>query len=338
MVTIKDIADALGVAPSTVMRALADSSRINPKTKKWVQQMAEEMGHVANAAAKLMRGHDSTLIGLLIPDIENSFYAQVTKSVSDVCNASGFQLALALSDDNPTFEERHIRELVAARSAGIVIVPTANLTEKSAALLATKNVAQLIRKNPTLEANWYGIDDFDAIRTATQYLLDLRHPRIGLICGEDALSSGRERHEGYVVALREQGLELDSELIMRGPPNANFAKGAANQLSALPHPPSAIIAAGAGLSEGLLNAAARWKPCGEEGISLIGYSECNAFRWWRGTGLITIDLPVRQITTDLCSALLEHIEAKSLQTDPVKNHIYSSHLLLRGSVTPFAEG
>jgi len=334
MVTIKDIARALSVSPSTVTRALADSPRISPRTRRRVKLKAEELGYVANSAAKLMRGQNSSLVGLLIPDIENSFYAQVAKNVSDVCNRSGFQLMLAVTEDNPVYEERHIRELVSARCAGIVIVPTAEPSEQSTSLLAGKNLAQLIRKNDALNANWYGIDDSRAMHSATRYLLDLRHQRIGFICGEEQLISANERYQGYVNALQERGIAIDETIIKRGPPNSRFAEKSAHQLLSLGNPPSAIISAGAGLSEGMLNAAASWSNDQRDEISLIGYSENNAFRWWNGSGLTTIDLPIKQITSELCTALLESVNSSAPAADIKDYHLYQSHLLLRGSTKP----
>lgn len=334
MVTIKNIASKLGVSPSTVTRALADSERISARTRKLVQRTAAEMGYVADTAARTMRSRESRLIGLLIPDIENSFYAQIAKAFSDVCNAQGFQLILAVSDDDPSIEERHVRALVSAHAAGIAIVPTASLSGQTASLLSSRTTAQLIRRNDALSTDWYGVDDVDALRNATNRLLDFGHRRIGLLCGEDQLNSARDRHQGYVSALCERGAPYDPSLVMRGPPRAAFSQMAVNRLRSSARPPSAIIAAGAGLSEGMLNAAATWNNADHEALSLVGYCDCNAFRWWGEAGLTAIDLPVRQIARDLCTALIGRARAKGDEPGQPQNHLYQSQLVLRGSVRP----
>ena len=273
MITIKDIADKLGVSPSTVTRALADNPRIGKETRRRIQHAALKMGYVANAAAKSVRGKQSTLIGLLIPDIENSFYARIAKAFSDVCNQHRFQLALAVSDDDPEIEERHIRELVEARCAGVAIVPSPGLSIQSARWLSSTNTAQLIRRSERLTTDWYGINDIDALKHATGCLLDLGHRRIGLICGEDSLNSGRDRHRGYLAALEARSMRPDPELIRRGPPRAAFARQAAHALLQLDPPVTALLAAGAGLSEGMLNAMAQKFDGNEYSVSLIGYSD-----------------------------------------------------------------
>ncbi|NJN45808.1 MAG: LacI family transcriptional regulator [Candidatus Competibacteraceae bacterium] len=337
MITVKDIANKLGVSPSTVTRALANSSRISLKTKKLVQRTAAEMGYVPNAAAKTMRGEENSLIGLLIPDIENNFYAQIAKAFSEVCNSHDFQLTLAVSDDNPNIEERHIRQLVAARCAGIAIVPTATLTQQSVSLLASRNTAQLIRRNSALNTDWYGINDTDALRSATNCLLDLNHRRIGLICGEPALDSGNDRYQGYASALQARNIPLDPTLIMRGPPRTRFAQAATNRLRALSHPPSAIVAAGAGLSEGMLNAVATWSKDDQHAFSLIGYSDSSAFSWWGGSGLTAIALPIHQIAADLCGKLIQLARDKTSRLAESEDYLYDSHLILRGSVRPYKD-
>src|SRR5581483_1504276 len=77
MVTIKDIAARLQVSPSTVGWALADDPRLSAATKKKVSEVANEMGYVANLAARMMRGVSSNLVGLVLPDIRNSFYSTI---------------------------------------------------------------------------------------------------------------------------------------------------------------------------------------------------------------------------------------------------------------------
>src|SRR5438552_15083875 len=82
MVTIKDIATRLGVSPSTVGRALADDPRISSAMKQKVQEIADEIGYVANRAARMMRGVSSNLARLIVPDITNNFYSTIAHALS----------------------------------------------------------------------------------------------------------------------------------------------------------------------------------------------------------------------------------------------------------------
>lgn len=334
MVTVKDIASKLGVSASTVTRALANNPRISDKTRKLVQKTAVEMGYVVDTAAQTMRKRSSTLIGLIIPDVENSFYARIAKAFSDVCNKEGYQLTLAVSEDNSETEEHHIRQLISAKCAGIALVPTSNLTPQSVSLLKNRNLAQLIRRSNQLDTDWYGINDQAALKEVTERLLDMGHRRIGLICGQENLNSGKDRYEGYALALKARSINIDEGLVFRGAPRSAFAQKSANQMQVMPSPPSAIIAAGAALSEGMLNAVSSWPAKDQNNISLIGYSDCNAFRWWGTSGLTAIDLPITQIATDLCTALITRAKTENIAEHKPVDFLYDSHLILRGSVRP----
>ena len=195
-------------------------------------------------------------------------------------------------------------------------------------------MAQLIRRCPDLEADWYGVKDDDALESAAKFLINLKHRRIGLICGSDPYTSGRARYQGYVSALTRAGIDLESDLIFRGAPRRKFGQSAANRLRGLRHPPTAIVAAGAGLTKGMLNEAAMWNDDGAASrpISLVGYGDCPAFRWWKGGGLTTVDLPIHQMASDMCINLIQRSTAVGESPLPVQSHQYTSHLIVRGSV------
>ncbi len=333
MITIKDISSHLGVSPSTVTRALADSPRISAKTRQLVRETAANMGYVPNTAAKTMRNQSSRLIGLLIPDIENSFYARIAKAFSEVCNHQDFQLMLAVSDDNADVEERLVRQLVSARCEGIAIVPSANLTAMSAKLLSAYNCAQLIRQHVDLQLDWFGVNDEEALRNAVNHLIDLKHQRIGLICGDEDLNSARDRYRGYCVAHQQNGLQIDEDLVIRGAPRVKFAQQAIHRFKSMQYPPTAIISAGAGITEGMLNGISEWSADRMQAVSLIGYSDTNFCKWWGGSGLTTIDLPVHQIAADLCLMLIQRARGGK-DMDKPSDYVYNSELILRGSVHP----
>src|SRR6202012_1923567 len=115
MITIKDIAERLELSVSTVGRALTGHPPTSRDTKQRGRPMADELGYVANAAARVMRGGSSHLIGLLIPDIRSTFYSMVAHSLSKCFEREGFHLALSITDDDRDIESKQVRELVSAR-------------------------------------------------------------------------------------------------------------------------------------------------------------------------------------------------------------------------------
>ena len=125
MTTARDIAERLDLSVSTVGRALADDRRISAETKLRVQQVAEELGYVVNRAARMMRGARSPVVGLVVPDVRNSFYSTVAHALTETMGARNHQVMLCETGDDKQTELRQIRGLAAAQVSGVVIVPTA---------------------------------------------------------------------------------------------------------------------------------------------------------------------------------------------------------------------
>ena len=328
-VTIKDIARELGVAPSTVTRALAGSPRISAETASRVRRQAEAMGYVVDATARAMQRGTSALVGLLVPDIQNHFYATMAHRIAEQCRRHDHQLVLAVSEDDPGLESEHVRALVGARCAGVLITPSPRMTPSTCRLLADVPTVQLIRHHTGLDADGFGIDDSQAIHTATRYLLDLGHERIGLLCGNERLDTALARRDGYATAMHEQGLAPDPDLIEICEPRAEQGRTAALRLLSKPNPPSAVIAAGAALTEGLLDAISGL--AAEAPPSLLGFGDQAALRWWQGGGLTTIDLPLDAVADAASERLFEQIASGVTATDGPSFERFEARIILRGS-------
>ena len=331
MVTIKDIARALGVSPSTVTRALAGSNRISAETTRRVREKAETMGYVADSSARAMQSGTSSLIGLLMPDIQNNFYSTMARAASEHCRAHGFQLVLSVTEDDPDLEEQQIRALVGARCAGALIVPTSGLSPTSQRLLHNVPKVQMVRRCHTLQADGFGFDDRKAIATACGYLLDLGHRHIGLLVGEQAIDTAQARKAGYVDAHNDRGLEPDANLIRTGAPRTGHGRDATEALLQATDKPTAIIAAGSALTEGMLDAVASHEDEVSREVSLLGFGDNPAFRWWRGGGLTTVSLPLEEIVTAACKQLFSLIHGQAGDTSFTS---LETGLVLRASTRP----
>ena len=199
-------ARALNISHTTVSRALADSPKISVETKLRVRHAVEELGYVPSASAGMMRGARSSLIGLVVPDPQNDFYATVAKTVADALAARSMQLLLSVTDDDSERELRELRGLLETRPAGISIVPTAKPRPETVSLLKHVETVQLVRKQESLGANSVLIKDREGTFAATQHLITYGHKRIAFIGGDASLSTGRDRLAGFETALKEHGL------------------------------------------------------------------------------------------------------------------------------------
>lgn len=335
MVTTRDIADRVQLAVSTVGRALADDPRISEPTKIRVRQAATELGYVGNRAARMMRGASSNVVGLVIPDIRNSFYITVAHELSGIMAAQDYQLLLAETNDDRLLERRHVRELSASRAAGVVIAPTARPHEESVTLLRGIPHVQLLRKHPLLGSQWFGLDDHRTLRDATTHLLKLGHTRIAYIGASSELPTGQQRLEGYTQALREAGLSRRANLVEMGAPSSiDHGREAARRLLKLPTRPTAIVLGSVQHTIGVLDELLKMGVDVPKDLSVIGFGDESAFGWW-GPGLTTISLPISDVAA---SCGLWFVRRLDNPPEPGDNKPYESvstgSLVLRGSTAP----
>ena len=333
MVTTRDIAERLQLSVSTVGRALADDHRISEQTKFRVRQAAVEMGYVANRAARMMRGASSNVVGLVIPDIRNSFYSTIAHELSKNLGAQGFQLMLSETDDDRMVELRNLHELSASRVAGVIIVPTSRPHSESVKLLYAIPHVQLLRKHPALGSQWFGVDDFDALHQATAHLVAQGHTRIGYIGGIAELPTGAERLKGFRSALSEGNLPSRAGPIELGPPSSiEHGRQAVRRLLAGPSAPTAIALGAVQLTLGVLEELVRMGVKVPKDLSVVGFGDEPGFSWW-GPGLTTVSLPIQAVAVG-CGLWL----MRRLSTEPADDTSYTSvspgSLIVRGSTAP----
>jgi DNA-binding LacI/PurR family transcriptional regulator len=308
MVTIKDIARVVGVANSTVARALNDHPRISDETKIRVRAAARDLGYVVHSAARLMRGESSMVIGLTVPDINDDFFVTVARAVAGVCRESGFQLMLSITDDDPDAEYEHIRALAGAQAAGAIIVPTSAPLKESQALLRRLPFVQLARHLAELRSDWFAIDDERGLREATGHLIGYGHRRIAYLGPSPDLSTGQDRLMGFHSSLLAAGIAADPALVWLGgasvlDPMAAFS---AFREMYLAHKPTAVIAGGSLIAAGMLRATSDLGLSVPGDLSVIGYNDVPLYQSWRPQ-LTAIALPVREMALSGATLLIRRI-------------------------------
>ena len=296
MVTIKDIAARLGVSASTVGRALADDPRISSGMKQKVQEVADEIGYVANRAARMMRGVSSNLVGLIVPDIRNSFYSTIAHALSKCLEQDGFQLTLSETDDDRTVELRHVRELVSANVVGMILVPSAKPLPETVRLLKAMPHVQLLREHAALGQQWFGIDDSKALGLAVGHLLELGHRRIAYMGPSIELATGAARLKGYRAALAPAAAWDATLEVCGSPSDTDFGREALRRLLALPKPPTALVLGAVQHTYSVLDECLSLGLRIPDELSVVGFGDEPGFRWW-GPGLTTVGLPVSELAT-----------------------------------------
>ena len=334
-VTAQDIAQRLGLSVSTIGRALADDPRISVTTKARVKATADSLGYVANAAAQIMRGGSSKLVGLVLPDIRNDFYATIAQALSACCDREGYRLALSITDDDRDVEARQVKELVGARVAGIIVVPTANPRRETLTMLHGLPKVQLLRNLPALAADWFGIDDEHCMEVGTRHLLDLGHHRIAYVGGEPSLTTGMARVSGFRAAFRASGVDPAMAAEELGPTTVAFGAQATARLLASSKKPTAMITGSVQVTLGVLETLREQRVLVPGQLSLVGFGDPPWFKWL-GEGLTTLHMPIEELATACGLWFLNRLRSKQAAGRP-HTSITRASLILRSTTGPCAQ-
>ncbi|XBH20810.1 LacI family DNA-binding transcriptional regulator [Jonesiaceae bacterium BS-20] len=196
MPTVRDVAKLAGVSISTVSRALSMPHMVNPGTRALVITAAEELGYQPNAAAQGLRSGVTKNIGLVIPDLENPFFATITKGVQARARNEGYAVFIADSDEDTELELRLIANL-SKQVDGLILASPRATDQELLEVLGTKPLVLLNRKVTGLPA--VIVDNQDGIAQAIGHLRALGHTKIAFASGPAHSWSSIQRE----VAVRE---------------------------------------------------------------------------------------------------------------------------------------
>lgn len=209
-VSARDVAQRAGVSVSTVSRTLAKPQSVAPATREKVLVAARELGYRTNPAARTLITGRTRAIGLVVPDLENPFFASITKGVQKRAEMAGFALLIADSDEEPGQEAELVRTMSQHVDGILLCSPRAadQVIEELAAEVPLVLVNRRVGDLPSVT-----VDNRDGVRQAIAHLRALGHRRIAYVGGPHGSWSNGERLEAF-TALRED--YPDSDLIDLG--------------------------------------------------------------------------------------------------------------------------
>ena len=213
-VTLADIARELGVSKMTVSRAINNHPLIHAETRARVLEVARRLNYQPNQHARALATNRSYLIGIVVPDLMNLYFAEVARAIESIARPAGFQLVICSTDEDPTREIGEVEALL-QRTDGLIISSVLPPTEAKAYRTMIKEGAKLVLVDRTmarLPCPMVATDNARVGRLATDHLIGLGYRRIGHLRG-DASSVSADRFDGYKAALGEHHLPFDDRLV-----------------------------------------------------------------------------------------------------------------------------
>ncbi len=215
---MKDIAEDLGVSLMTVSKALRNHGDVAEKTRRRVLQRARELNYHPNLTARGLASRRTFLIGLIVPDMMHSFFAEVARGIGDRLEPQGYQILISNSGERLERELQQIRSLVGRSVDGLIVASAADrASAQLTQALATGSGRYVLidRTIAGLNANYVGVDNEEIGFLATSHLIEQGCTRVAHIRGP-AISTGTGRLRGYRHALESQGLGFSAEYTSGG--------------------------------------------------------------------------------------------------------------------------
>jgi DNA-binding LacI/PurR family transcriptional regulator len=345
--TIKDVARRAGLSPSTVSRSLNSSGYVSAETRRRVEEAVAALGYRPNWLARSLRGKPSHLIGLIIPDISNTYYIAIAKAVSSTLRARNYEMVLCVNEEDAGIDLHYLQLLQQKRVDGILYVHPANGSNSPTLRQLALTGMPIVELNRQREQDLLDAtlaDNYQGASMMTEYLIRRGHQRIGLILGETSVTTGRERLKGYRNALNDAGLPVDACFVRTGSFTRRHGEAAARELLDLPEPPTVLFAASNRILMGVLAVLDERRLAVPEDVSVVSFDDSEWMSIWRPP-ITCVDVAVDEMAQLAVDLLLRRIETPSPSRKPV-TYLLSTRLIERASckvlgtfrLTPIAGG
>lgn len=243
-ISLKDLANELGVSISTVSRALKNHPDISPEMTKKIQALAEERNYTPNPLAMGLLRQQTKMIGVIVPDINTHFYSSIISGIEKVAKEHGYFIVITSSNESMEKEVESVENLLKSRVEGFIVCLSQETTDFTHFEKLLKNEIPLVffdriceaLKVPAVLANGQ-----DATKKITKHFYENGCKRIAYISGPEHLNISQNRKVGYLNGLKECGLEYDENLLVHCNLSPEDAKLATQKLLQLKNKPDAIF-------------------------------------------------------------------------------------------------
>lgn len=222
--TLKDLAQKLGLSTSTVSRALQNNPAISDDTRLRVNKFAKKIGYYPDALAKSLKNKKSYTIGVIVPEISHFFFSSVIDGIEDVTYKDGYTIMVTKSNEDFEREVLNLESLISNRVAGVIASISQNTkTGKHFNNIINRGIPLVLfdRVLDDLDVHKIVGDDFEKVYEMVNHLIDSGYQNIAYLAGPSHLNITMNRVDGYKKALIDNNIELMDGLIMNVNLNEN---------------------------------------------------------------------------------------------------------------------
>lgn len=254
-VTLSTIAYDLGISTATVSLALRDSPLVATATKDKVRARALEIGYVYDRRAASLRTQRSDIVGVLVRDIINPFFAEILRSIEAELGSNRQTFLLCNHADNIELQNEFISTLMQFGADGVIMSPSVGTTAEDIARVEANGLPVTLVARTVDGANVPAFlgDDETGFKLVTKHLIDHGHRDIVLVGGTRKTSTGRARRAGFAAAFAEAGFSLPNREDFETPYDRTAGFEAVKTILASGTPPTAIACASDTVAIGVMH-------------------------------------------------------------------------------------
>jgi LacI family transcriptional regulator len=227
----------------TVSRVINGGGHVRPETRVAVEQVIAAIGFVPNGLARGLSSRRTMVLGLIVPDVGNPFYAPIARGAESVARRAGYHMILCNSEGSLAYEGEYIADMLERRVDGLLVVPVSDESRANLRYLERHGIPYTLidRVVPGIDADVVQGDSFGGARSLIQHLISLGHRRIAILAESESVSTSRDRRRGYREALEAAGIRPMPELLVETTVDLQGGYRGMNGLLHLTPPPSAVF-------------------------------------------------------------------------------------------------
>jgi LacI family transcriptional regulator len=324
--TLADVAKVAGVGVMSVSRVVNGSRKVSPDTEAKVRAAIRRIGYEPNEAARVLKGHRAKIIGLIVPDLADPFFATCAHAIQEAAREAGYMTLMVASGNQANVERQQAEVMTQRQIAGLIVIPTGQENDYFRSARASGlPIVSLDRPLENVDADSVTVDNREASMRLVHHLIEHGHQNILCILDEYLMFTKQERLSGYMQAMREA--KLQTRVCMVGPNSGTVAEQLPSILASESRPTANFTASDL-LTVQLLRQFQSMHISIPQEIALAAFDDFDA------ASLITPQVTVvRQPVSDLgrkaVSLLLERIEGGDAQ--PACHLVLETELVIRES-------
>lgn len=310
MTTIRKVAEHAGVSVATVSRALQHPDKVASKTRDKIMSSVSLLGYEPNLMAVKLRSGKSHNLLVLVPTIANLFFARVITGMQEEAVKRGYSILLANTLANPATEREYAKMVQTSQADGLIQLrannPFTQIDMQSLPFLPMVNACEVL---DNVDCPTVALNNQEASKTMTNYLISIGHRRIGLVKGPQSSPLTAARLAGYCEALAEANIPFDEALLFSGDFTLKSGRLAGQRIIECEQRPSAVFCEN---DETAIGAIQAFKQAGlrvPQDISVAGFDDI-AFAAYCDPPLTTVSQPAEDFGRTAVNLLIDLITEK----------------------------